>query len=255
MDYYACFNVLSNIYKKDLALTITTYLFVKCVDCNDMYVSEYYERVRRFRCIQHDYAFSLRTGGNTIIACRYCSKRATFGYKDRLVYCIVHYAFKKITMNRHTSISDLYLYTTSIYDNSGKRCSFCKKPCLNMRSCQCRSYCQYCFVMCVYKNYEKYVCKSCDTGIGSGGYLSFVSMNIMCHDNKCESSARYGIFGTVLFCDKHFKEHSDEFSNCLITDVVNICKYDGCFKIPVGDGYCYEHSSKKIQKIVKYFIK
>ncbi len=117
MDYYSAYNTLCLFFETDVSYITLQYIFVKCHDCNDMYVDEYYEcacEIKIFRCKHHTFLRTIQIESqlycsiciknqhmskrkNIRISCKYigCHNDALYGYKDIVCYCRDHADFIK----------------------------------------------------------------------------------------------------------------------------------------------------------------
>ncbi len=277
MDYYACYDNLLSFFPKDPSYLIIQYCFAKCHDCNDMYVDEYYEcECNILRCKHHNWLNT--TYYNNSFNCDNCGKidykvvrqrsyniciictepYANFGYNDIICVCDIHKYFRKIInycplykkriYRKKTCYSDT---TTSLYNNSGKQCSFCQRKCFGLRSCKCKKYCSYCFVMCAWSEHNEYVCNDCcGKNINEKTCLSFtLDIHIICHQGDCTENAVYGCYGILLFCWQH---------DCKALDLIpmfSACKSDNCYKLVVDShDNCYDHTTNKIRTQIQYMI-
>ncbi len=156
--------------------------------------------------------------------------------------CIIHNN-KSITRNDSSM---------SIYNKNGKKCSFCRRRCLGLRSCKCKKYCSYCFAICVWSEVNDYVCNDCcnkDHIHDSYNLECAHDVNINCHRKNCDGYAYYGCYGIILFC----AVHSDYVFDI---DMDTTCKQLYCFKLVVDDKQrCYDHTSNKIRARIQYMIK
>lgn len=283
-SYYTLF---LNFFDKDSAWIMTNFILAKCVDCNDQYHSEFSTcRCNKHRCIQHTFLKTIIQNDNIVcntcvaeftsktflrlqIQCMLCQEEstATYGYRDRVCYCAKHAYFRKVLYFEFTCLDDKciniamtnsqhcsehkkirtndYCDTTiAIPSEDGKKCAFCKKKYISMKSCLCSSYCDYCYTICVFVNNGTIVCSKCSDKEYSDNYR--VGPNIMCHYDDCKDMALYHYYGMILFCDNFgIDVHCERMLKCKITD---------CKKNTVNDMFCYEHSSKKVQrKVLKLF--
>lgn len=207
--------------------------------------------------------------------CIVCKKKeAAFGYKDIVCYCYDHTVFRKTKTYtymcgtgcvnltslltscgdrncRNKNIDDIKLMryddlSASLPDKNGTECSLCKKKFLNVKNCQCSSYCYYCFAMCTWTNEMNIVCQKCQTGKYPQS-LSILRMSVVCHYKNCMNRAEYSRYGILLFCSNHMGKNDV----CMNND----CKIKNCYRKCVYQNFCYVHVSKKIRKKLDYFIK
>lgn len=262
MDYYSAYNLLLSYSPKELAMHVLEYIFVKCADCNDSYFEEYYEcACETKRCIHHHYIKVYSVDGVIIcnkpncgqkinpgtlvrIPCIVCGKRAEYGFRDRVCYCFNHSHFVKWThvygaLHKQHQIM-------SLYDEKGISCSFCKKKYLNVRSCLCKNFCSYCFLIHCWIKENNYVCNDCDK-VCSGEYNVLEYGKTVCHFEGCNNIAIHVDNGIILWCDEHTT------NTCVSTRL--ICYNLHCYKVRIDDKNCYYHASNKEKRRIEFFAK
>lgn len=264
MDYYGAYKELVSYAPKQLIMYVLEYIFVKCADCNDSYVEEYYEcncgtkrckhhayiNTRFYKTIVLCYKKCRKSVSNTNvslsypdIACIICGHSAYYGYKDLVCYCYTHTKFAKITYS-YGQIS--IMNEMSLYDEKGEPCSFCNKKCLNMKTCLCKKYCSYCFVIHCWKKEDDYVCNDCKMKT-EGAEYSVVDSGILCHKLDCIIPAVFTNNFTLLWCSNHR-------SNLSNVSIFRTCVVDNCKKIRIYKDRCYDHVSEKVKKWIKYMV-
>ncbi len=302
MDYYSTYNTLCLFFETDVSYVTLQYIFVKCNDCNDMYVDEYYEcQCNIFRCKHHaylktitcdkkiycnscNYNFITKFNYSVRIKCIRCHNVALYGYKDIICYCDKHNnqfgqtiywrtrcreinypspnhatSFKggsctnrKITIescNVHMKCTDRINYdgVPILLSITGEQCYLCKKKYATLIACRCNKYCIYCLIISTWKEDNEYVCNKCNEY--DHKKMISRSLTMICHYYNCNNLAVFGIYGIILFCEKHI----NEFPALIFMQYW--CTYYNCYKRVVDTNKrCFDHTTDKMRKKIMYMI-